>query len=85
MRYVDRRSCLAVLAFAFVSFSVRAGAFSTDLPLPPSVEFGELYRDVQMAGLFSDQKTFADAIPDEPPSQMSMIIRKCRNLDRRYG
>ena len=68
MCYVERHSYIAVLAFAFsVSFSVLAAAFSIDLPLPPSVEFGELYRDVEMSGLFSDQKTFADAIPDEPP------------------
>lgn len=80
MRYVDRRSCLAVLAFAFVSFSVPAAAFSTDLPLPPSVEFGELYRDVQMAGLFPDQKTFADAIPDEPPSQIMADYEKQKQL-----
>jgi len=37
---------------------------------PPSVEFGELYQAVEMAGLFPDQKTFADAIPDKPPAQL---------------
>ena len=45
-----------------------AGALSTDLPEPPSIEFGELFRAVEMANLFPDQKTFADAIPREPPA-----------------
>jgi hypothetical protein len=69
MRYADRASALADMTFVFtLSFSVPALALSTDAPAPPSVEFGELYRAVEMAGLFSDQKTFADAIPDEPPA-----------------
>ena len=46
-----------------------AGALSTSWPAPPSIEFGELYRAVEMAGLFPDQKTFADAIPREPPAE----------------
>lgn len=35
---------------------------------PPSVLFGELYRQVEMQGVFTDQKTFADAVPNEPPT-----------------
>jgi alpha,alpha-trehalase len=35
---------------------------------PPSVEFGDLYREVEMQALFPDQKTFADAVPDKPPA-----------------
>ncbi len=47
-----------------------ARAFSTDWPAPPSVEFGALYRAVEMAGLFADQKTFADADPRAPPAEI---------------
>lgn len=37
-------------------------------PPPPSVTFGALYRAVEMAQVFPDQKTFADAIPTEAPA-----------------
>ena len=37
-------------------------------PQPPSVVFGDLYRAVEMAQIFPDQKTFADAIPTAPPA-----------------
>lgn len=79
MRYVEHRCCLAGLAFS-VSVSIRAVAFSADPPLPPSVEFGELYHVVEMAGLFSDQKTFADAIPEGPPPQIMADYRKQKQL-----
>lgn len=36
-------------------------------PEPPSLAFGALYRAVEMRGIFADQKSFADAIPDAPP------------------
>ena len=72
-----RRRCIgihirtAAPAVAFVllllSPTGRADSFSTAWPAPPSVAFGELYRAVEMAGLFTDQKTFADATPKEPP------------------
>jgi alpha,alpha-trehalase len=81
VRYVNRRSRLTGLAFVLsLSFSVPAPAFSTSLPDPPSVEFGDLYRDVEMAGLFPDQKTFADAIPEEPPSQIMVDYEKQKQL-----
>jgi alpha,alpha-trehalase len=81
VRYVDRRSCLAVLAFVFsLLVPVPGPVFSTSLPDPPSVEFGELYRDVEMAGLFADQKTFADAIPKEPPSKIMADYEKQKQL-----
>jgi alpha,alpha-trehalase len=37
-------------------------------PRPPSVVFGDLYRAVELAQIFPDQKTFADAIPTSPPA-----------------
>jgi alpha,alpha-trehalase len=35
-------------------------------PAPPSAVYGELYRAVEMSGLFADSKTFADAVPRAP-------------------
>ncbi len=34
---------------------------------PPSILFGPLYRAVELASVFADQKTFADAIPGQDP------------------
>lgn len=39
-------------------------------PKPPSVVFGDLYRAVEMAQIFPDQKTFADAIPTDAPDKI---------------
>ena len=39
-------------------------------PQPPSIVFGQLFRDVQLAQIFPDQKTFCDLIPMEPPAQI---------------
>ncbi len=39
-------------------------------PPPPSILFGQLFRDVQLAQVFPDQKTFCDLIPEEPPARI---------------
>ena len=81
MRHFGPTSTLAVACILFsVSYHDAATAFSSDAPSPPSVEFGELYGAVEMSGLFSDQKTFADAIPDEPPSQIVADYEKQKQL-----
>src|SRR5215469_9295515 len=36
--------------------------------VPPSIAYGGLYGAVEMAGLYPDQKSFADAIGREPAS-----------------
>jgi alpha,alpha-trehalase len=41
-------------------------ANSAPVPEPPSILYGDLYSAVEMAGLFADQKTFADAVPRGP-------------------
>jgi alpha,alpha-trehalase len=56
-----------LLAVALGGFATPAFARSGD-PQPPSVVFGDLYRAVEMAQIFPDQKTFADAIPTAPPA-----------------
>ena len=56
-------------AFA-APFSESALASSGVEPQPPSIVFGELFRDVQLAQIFPDQKTFCDLIPTEPPARI---------------
>lgn len=57
-----RQSIAAVVGLILL---VPALAASSPLP-PPSVAYGTLYGAVEMAGIFPDQKTFADAAADEP-------------------
>ena len=58
----------------------RADSLSTAWPAPPSVTFGDLYRAVEMAGLFADQKTFADATPKEPPGEVMAAYEREKGL-----
>ena len=39
-------------------------------PKPPSVLYGQLYRDVELSHQFTDSKTFADMVPDRAPEQI---------------
>ncbi len=81
MRLVNRHAALAgALVVLSLSLPGPAAALSTEPPAPPSVEFGELFDAVQMASVFSDQKTFADAIPDEPPSELMADYEKQKQL-----
>lgn len=41
------------------------------VPVPPSEQYPALYRDVQLAHLFPDSKTFADMVPLSPPAQIA--------------
>jgi alpha,alpha-trehalase len=68
MALIDPRAAAAVVGLLLLSG--RAFALVTDSPAPPSIEFGELYRAVEMSGVFVDQKTFADAIPRQPPAEI---------------
>ncbi|GAB0118525.1 alpha,alpha-trehalase TreF [Acidisoma sp. 7E03] len=66
---------LFVAGFAPQSLAQTAAAPSAPAahapyPKPPADVFGALYRAVEMAQIFPDQKTFADAIPTEPPAQI---------------
>ncbi|MFL9929434.1 alpha,alpha-trehalase TreF [Paraburkholderia sp. RL18-103-BIB-C] len=38
--------------------------------VPPSEQYAALYRDVQLAHLYPDSKTFADMVPSSPPAQI---------------
>ncbi|EOS92952.1 alpha,alpha-trehalase TreA [Erwinia tracheiphila] len=69
---------MLVLSLLFAALSQAGYARTTDKPQgdpeaavqPPDVRFGSLYQEVQTAGIFSDQKTFADAVPKSDPSSI---------------
>jgi alpha,alpha-trehalase len=44
----------------------------------PSRDLGELFHDVQFSGMFSDSKTFVDAIPRRPPSELAALYNSAR-------
>jgi alpha,alpha-trehalase len=64
------RTCLALIAL--VLFFAKS-ALAHDEPIPPQVLFGDLYADVELAGVFPDSKEFADATPKIPPSEILAI------------
>jgi alpha,alpha-trehalase len=81
VRPVNRRSALvAALVVFFLSLKDLADTVPATVPAPPSIEYGELYRAVEMASLFPDQKTFADAVPDEPPAQVMADYERQKQL-----
>jgi alpha,alpha-trehalase len=65
----DRRiSTLAVLGVvATLATGVRAQTVGPDYPIPPSIEYGDLFSAVQLAPVFPDSKTFPDLIPSAAP------------------
>jgi alpha,alpha-trehalase len=48
-------------------------------PLPPEELFRQLFVDVQLAEIFEDQKTFADAVPNEKPASIVLAYEAARN------
>src|SRR5262245_44732153 len=61
---------LLLQAALFQSGAVLAGPPADAVQQPPSIEFGELYNAVELARIFPDQKTFADAIPRSAPAEI---------------
>ncbi len=49
---------------------------AASLTPPPSVEYGELFREIQTQRLFPDSKTFPDMTPDESPQQLLIRYRQ---------
>jgi neutral trehalase len=54
---------------AFIALATLTAEAEETRPIPqsPDILLGPLFNDVQSAKLFSDQKTFADAIPNSDP------------------
>jgi len=72
----------AILALALLLPAAGSAAQPSREPQPPSVTFGDLYRAVEMAHVFPDQKTFADAIPRQAPAR---IVKAYRQRKSRPG
>lgn len=71
-------SLLCGTAFAQAVSDVPARTPTAPAPLvlqPPSILFGDLYREVEMQRVFPDQKTFADAIPRRKPDAIMADYR----------
>ncbi len=51
---------------------------SSAVPLPPSESLGDVFKDVELAHLFPDSKTFADMVPKEAPSRIAAAYRTAR-------
>jgi alpha,alpha-trehalase len=58
--------------------SSRSASSSFAAPLPPSESLGDLFKDVELAHLFPDSKTFADMIPKEAPSRIVAAYQAAR-------
>ena len=71
MRYNRAISALTVLAlWSAWAPGLRAQTVGPDYPVPPSLEYGDLYRDVELGGVFPDGKTFPDLVPGAAPSDV---------------
>jgi alpha,alpha-trehalase len=67
----EQRLFRAVAGFgiwAMFATGVYAQTVGPDDPVPPSIEYGSLYRDVELASIFPDSKTFPDLIPAASPA-----------------
>lgn len=71
MRY-ERLACSLVLAgwMMYTAVGVQAQTVGPDYPVPPSIEYGNLYRDVELAAIYPDSKTFPDLIPLSTPADI---------------
>jgi alpha,alpha-trehalase len=60
-------SVAATAMLMFVALGARAQTTGPDYPVPPSIEYKNLYRDVELAAVYPDSKTFPDLIPSGTP------------------
>jgi alpha,alpha-trehalase len=61
---------LACAALALLALVPSPPSAALELPAPPQVLYGELFEQVQMAGVFNDSKDFCDAIPKGTPEEI---------------
>jgi alpha,alpha-trehalase len=71
MKHVRLNRTLAVFGvWAALAAGARAQSVGPDYPVPPSIEYGDLYRDVELASIFPDSKTFPDLVPAASPPEI---------------
>jgi len=69
-----------IAIFALLGLLLPVLGWSAPPPQPPSVTWGPLYDAVEVAALFADQKTFADAVPRQAPERIQAEYRRQKNL-----
>ena len=75
----SRRLAIAIASvLCLVHAPVGARTVGPAFTTPPSIAYAELYRDVQLAAIFPDSKTFPDMIPDAPPATILAEYRAMR-------
>lgn len=72
----SRRLAIAIASIlCLVHAPVGARTVRPAFTTPPSVAYGDLFRDVQLAAIFPDSKTFSDMIPDAAPATIRAEYR----------
>ena len=64
------RALAVVGVWTILTTGAGAQSVGPDYPVPPSIEYGSLYRAVELASIFPDSKTFPDLIPAGTPSDI---------------
>jgi alpha,alpha-trehalase len=64
------RVTVGIGVWVILATGVSAQTVGPDYPVPPSIEYGSLYRQVELSAIFSDSKTFPDLIPAASPSDI---------------
>ncbi len=74
------RPLAAVFLWLALAPGLRAQTVGPDYPVPPSLEYGGFYWDVELAGLFPDSKTFPDLVPSAAPSDVVAAYEAAKAL-----
>jgi alpha,alpha-trehalase len=64
------KKTIALLYVVASALSMSQAIAQNTSPLPPSELYGDLYREVELAHLYPDSKTFADMVPKVSPQQV---------------
>lgn len=66
----SHRMLVAILLTLVPASGVLAQIVGPDYTVRPSINYGPLFRDVQLRGIFPDSKTFPDLIPHTTPQNV---------------
>ncbi len=81
MRYNRAILALAPLVlWSALASGLRAQTVGPDYPIPPSLEYGNLYSAAELAGIFPDSKTFPDLVPTNTPSDVAAAYDAAKAL-----
>ena len=66
----SHRTLMGLFLALVPASGVQAQSVGPDYTVPPSIEYGPLFRDVQLRAIFPDSKTFPDLIPHGTPQSI---------------